>query len=365
MRFDNRHYVPCLRWKQGEYQAVSRLSDSAKDAMTPLIEVPEIGFDFEAQEQSRSVDAHLDVFVRRVVSKWGRRPCFVDLRLIDQAKRMADSRHPVEFVFGRLGEQNCAAVPITAIHRDRHYQEAVRNVALRDGRGVCLRLSIEDASGSELKNLTDTLLGDLNLDRKSCDLVIDLGAPNFEPVEGFAKLIADIARNLPHLLQWRSFTLMGTSFPRSMGEIEMGSTTIRRWEWILYKRVVEQLKISRHRLPTFGDYAINYPDVLPVDMRMLKPSATIRYAVDDAWLIVKGKNVRDHKFEQYHELCQSLVGSSHFLGAPFSAGDQHIAACADGGKTGNLSTWRQVGTGHHLEKVVRDIANFSAALGNL
>ncbi|MBI4558615.1 MAG: beta family protein [Candidatus Hydrogenedentes bacterium] len=361
MRFDHRHYVPCLRWKLGEYQAIRGLSGSTKDFITPLIEVPEIGFDFEHGEQSRSVDAHLELFVKRVRPKWDGRHCFVDLRLIDPTERMTDRGHPVAFVFDGLASQNCAATPVTGLDRDQHYQRAVRSAASKDGRGMCLRLSIEDAARPDIKISVDVLLRNSDLDREECDLVIDLGAPNFEPVAGFAKLITELVARFPYLSQWRTLTLMGTSFPPSMAEIEIGSTIVRRWEWILYKRVVELLVNLRHRLPTFGDYAINYPDILPMDMRLLKPSATIRYTIDDAWLFVKGRNVREHKFEQYRNHCQVVLESGHFLGARFSSGDRYIEDCAAGrGKTGNLSTWRQVGTSHHLEKVTHDIANFLA-----
>jgi len=359
MVFDHRHYVPCLRWKQGEYRAVSRLSRSAKDFITPLIEVPEIGFDFEAQQPSRSADHHLGLFVQRIKPKWDRRWCFVDMRLLGSGQVMADHRHPVRFVFDKLRSQNCSAVPVVGIDRDRRYRRAVRSAASRDRRGACLRVSLEDAGRQNLQKPIDALLGDVALSSEECDFVLDLGAPNFEPVEGFAKLTAGTIQRLPYLRQWRTFTLMGTSFPGSMAGIERGSTVIPRSEWVLYKLVSKLLGSRADRLPTFGDYTINHPDLLSVDMRLVKPSATIRYATDDAWLIVKGRNVRDHKFEQYRDLCRTVASSPHFCGSEFSTGDQRIALCAaGGGTTGNLSTWREVGTNHHMEKVVRDIANY-------
>ncbi len=366
MKFDHRHYVPCLRWKLGEYQAVIRLSNSTKNFITPLIQVPEIGYDFEARELERSVDDHLKLFVKRVKPKWGERSCFVDMKLIDPAERMADRRHPVRFVFEQLRAQNCEAIPVTGIDRDRRYHREVRSAASKDGRGVCIRVSIENAAGQDFKKSVDALLRDVDLTSRDCDLVLDLGAPpNFEPVEGFAKLVAGVVGKLPYLSQWRTFTLIGTSFPPSMAGIERGSTIIPRSEWVLYKRVVELFGTSGDRLPTFGDYAINHPDVLLMDMRLVKPSATIRYAIDDGWLIVKGKNVRDYKYAQYRDHCQTVMRSPHFSGAQFSAGDQYIANCAAGeGKTGNLPTWRQVGTSHHLEKVVRDISSYFEPGGN-
>lgn len=69
MSFDHHRYVPCLRWKQGEYQAMLRLSEPAKDFITPLIEVPEIGFDFAKGRPSKTVDDHLEPFAKRVTKK--------------------------------------------------------------------------------------------------------------------------------------------------------------------------------------------------------------------------------------------------------------------------------------------------------
>lgn len=99
-------------------------------------------------------------------------------------------------------------------------------------------------------------------------------------------------------------------------------------------------------------------------MRLVKPSGTVRYAIDDAWLILKGPNVRDYGFAQYVGHCKNVCGSSFFSGPTFSAGDKYIFDCAAGNaSTGNLSTWRRVGTNRHLEKVARDVASFFAALG--
>ncbi len=116
------------------------------------------------------------------------------------------------------------------------------------------------------------------------------------------------------------------------------------------------------RLPSFGDYAINHPKVLELDMRKVKPSATIRYTDENQWCIVKGKNVRDYGFGQYRALSKKVLDSPYFCGKSFSWGDDYIQKCANGqGKTGNLMSWRRVGTNHHIEKVTRDIANFYAS----
>ena len=39
-------YVPSLRWRQAEYQALLRLDESIEDRIVPLITIPPIEFDF-------------------------------------------------------------------------------------------------------------------------------------------------------------------------------------------------------------------------------------------------------------------------------------------------------------------------------
>ena len=46
-------YVPVLKWRQGEYQTLHRLSDSIKDSITPLVNIPPIEWDFEEKRMKK------------------------------------------------------------------------------------------------------------------------------------------------------------------------------------------------------------------------------------------------------------------------------------------------------------------------
>jgi hypothetical protein len=362
MNFDYFHYVPCLRWKQGEYQAVFRLPPAIKRMFTPLIEIPEIGWDFENETEAKTIDEHLAPFAKRVHEKWGRQPCFVDLNLIGSDEQMVTGIHPVRFVFDKLRERVCPAIPVTGLDKNSVYQREVKNIMTKNKTGVCLRIKIEQAAKNSLKNDLDSLLSRLKVKSKNCDFIIDLGAPNFVPLDGFSKIIQAIISKLPYLNDWRTFTLLGTSFPESMGSVKKGGEIVPRYEWKLYKKLVNDLKIAGLRLPTFGDYAINHPKELELDWRVVKPAATIRYTIKEGWYIIKGDSVRDYGFEQYHDLSQNVSASRYYCGPTFSWGDGYIQTCTNrNAKTGNLSTWRQVGTNHHVVKVIQDIASFYAS----
>jgi hypothetical protein len=218
-------------------------------------------------------------------------------------------------------------------------------------------MDLDDLMEFDLDGSIDEVLSALGIDLDELDIVVDMGAPNFEPLDEFAQLVSGLLGASPLLEQARSLVLAGTSFPDSLAAFDKALHVVPRREWQLYKKVLE-LKPSNRRIPTFGDYAIAHPVLVAGDMRLLKPSANVRYTTRNAWALVKGRNVRDHGFAQYRDQCKKLIDSGHFAGAGYSAGDRYIEDCAKhGGSTGNMSTWRWVGTNHHLTRVVRDLSS--------
>ena len=358
MSFSSQQYIPCIRWKQGEYQALYRLSSAAQALIVPLIEIPEIGYDFESRTDSKSIDKHLVAFAKRVKDKWGERPCLVDMHLINSSQHMNNGQHPFTFVFNDLRAKGVNAIPVVGFKATQDYLSVTKDIAAVDRRGLCIRIHIEDVAQNNLAASLEGLFRRCGIGANQCDLIVDLEEPSFEPIIGFGSLLNNLIMDLPYLAQWRSFALIGTSFPSSMGGLPKGLSLIFRNEWLLYKLLVGRLNASHVRIPAFGDYGINHPARLPVDMRKLKPSASVRYTIDDGWLIIKGPNVRDNGFGQYRQLCKEVIKSKHYCGRTYSYGDEYIHDCARGAvSTGNLTTWRCVGTNHHLEKVTRDVAN--------
>jgi hypothetical protein len=166
---------------------------------------------------------------------------------------------------------------------------------------------------------------------------------------------------LPAPNRARSFTLIGTSYQSSVAGLNRPFELVPRLEWIGYKAVVESLG-GKDRLPTFGDYAVAHPDLVELDMRIIKPFAKLRYTIADKWHIARGSSVRAHGFEQYREMCATLIKQPYCDKATFSDADAYIRQCAVGDvPTGNLSTWVWVSNNRHITKVVADLASFHAS----
>jgi hypothetical protein len=164
--------------------------------------------------------------------------------------------------------------------------------------------------------------------------------------------------SIQELEKWRSLTLASSSFPENLsdfGRDVIGKT--ERSDWLLWRGLIKNSG-SINRLPRFSDYAISHPEIPEIDPRLMQASASIRYTADEHWLIVKGRGVRLSGFSQFNELCKKLIRRPEYKGPEFSWGDWFINECAEDREgPGNLTTWRQVGTNHHIKLVLHQIAS--------
>jgi len=354
-------YIPILKWRQGEYLALERLKSEIKDSVMPLIEIPPIEWDFAKGRLAKNIDEHLASFPKRLHKKWEGRPAFIDFNLLDSAYRLLDDKQPVTFIFDEIRVHGAHGIPVTNPYRDLSYQEAVKEIIKKDNNGVCFRISFNDIVKNNISSDIASLSNILNVNIDNIDIVLDLGSPNYQPISAFVAALRASLKKIKNLEEYRSFTLISTAFPKSMGEVSKGGHIIERLEWKLYLEYCSKA-LENEDLPQFGDYAIAHPVLPQQDMRLLKPAASLRYTIDNAWWIEKGISVRDNGFEQYRNICRSIIDSGHFCDADYSEGDEYIKECSDGGgSTGNLSTWRWVGTNHHITKVVHDVASFDAS----
>ena len=129
-------YVPSLRWRMGEYQALSRLSDSAKDRVAPFIVVPEIEFDFEKWQPAKTLQDHVAPFADRYKKKWDTRPAWIDVHPKIQASLMDDGKLPIAHVFDALRPLGTSAVPVVSLDGSPAINAAVAAAVKLDGRGV-------------------------------------------------------------------------------------------------------------------------------------------------------------------------------------------------------------------------------------
>jgi hypothetical protein len=357
--FTHKHYVPILKGRKGEYGALETLSPAVKTALTPLIEIPPIPWDWQEEQPAKSIDTHLEKVGANLQRCWpSDRPLYVDLLWISESERMSDGEHPLEYVFRAARERSLWTIPVVNLIRGDEYLEACSTVLQQDEHGVCVRIQREDFTDfPQLESQMLGMLERLSVSTRDADLILDIRSIT-PPRQADVNAIISMAQALPRIREWRSFTITATSFPENLTGLPPSvSSLIDRMEWRLWLDLWRRRR-ELPRRPTFGDYAISHPEPAEVDPRVMRPSASIRYTTEEAWLVLKGRNLRDNGFSQFHEVCSELIRCPEFSGADFSWGDGYIYDCAyQRAGPGNLTTWRKVGTSHHLGFAVRQLAN--------
>lgn len=355
---EHNHYVPILKGRLGEFSALGALKQATKAGLTPLIEVPPVPWDFEGEQPAKSLDAHLIPVGENCARYWGTgRPLFVDLAWISD-QETSNGEHPLGSVLADLRARGVQAIPVAGISREGPYIEAAADAIAQDGLGVCLRLDLDDLrSISTLDRQLVATCTDLAVSRSDVDLLLDFAAFDAGQAPAIEMAASMVLTSLPTPDEWRSLTMAGGAFPLNLSGFK-GEARIARADFDVWRALAINRAAELPRRPAFADYAVQHPEPEEVDPRLMKMSAAARYATPTEWLILKKKNVRDHGFEQFHEIAADLVARPEFRGAAFSAGDGAIEECArETSGPGNATTWRKIATNHHLETVISQIAN--------
>ena len=359
--FDYRHYVPVLKGKDGEFKALEYLQSNAKDRLTPFIDIPRRDLDPETNRPKDSIDIYLEKKAKKIHKAWGTaRQIFIDVFALDLGLRTTDGTHFIEFLFSQLRARDVLAIPVVGLDRvdDNEYVEAIKKIILSDKRGVSIRLLHEDLeTPTATYSYVDDLIRTLGLTKSSVHILMDFRSVFNDDLSDVADIATDFLANLPDTTYWNTITLSLSGFPENLGEIAPRSIGILPRTELDLRDLLVSRKRNISRFPAFGDYGICHPDLLAFDPRY-NPGAAIRYTIERSWLIVKEGSIKKYGYDQFRDLSDTLRRRPEYYGSTYSWGDNYIDECANCrvGK-GNLTTWRQVGTNHHITLVGSQIAN--------
>jgi hypothetical protein len=201
----------------------------------------------------------------------------------------------------------------------------------------------------------DKLLSMLRHEPNNIDLIIDLKLVDYRIPE-----YVQLSRQIPYIVDWRSLTLLGGSFPLDLSHLKANDTyKIPRLEWLKWQNEVEKASDQLERVPIFGDYTIQHP-IYREPVQFPRVSASIRYTTSDQWVIFRGEWIGKKDGSgaaQYPAWAQLLVARPElYSGEKFSFGDEYIMRKSlDGTKSGGAREWLIVGINHHIVYTVCQI----------
>ena len=244
-------------------------------------------------------------------------------------------------------------IPVVSMGDDPRFLAEVRN-GVSDFHEVALRVRSSSLSSGFGQEAMETLRS-LDIEPEHVHLIVDFGYVDQDATSTYE----DTTHRILWPERWRTTTFLGGAFPRDLQGFGVGVHSVQRHEWRAWRSSFFARQSDLTRAIGFGDYTIQHPN-FSEPPQWSNPSASVRYAADNSWLIFRGEGLRtsDLKNQQYIGQAILITDHSAFCGAEFSYGDYYISEIANSqDRTGSPMTWLRAGINHHMTLVTRQIAN--------
>jgi len=341
-------YVPILKGKRREFDALAELADSTRGNLYPLVEVL-------AGSEEQEVERAVEKAVHYLSTSWFKEPVLLDVSALDPAWRR-QGQTVLGFAMDLAKVDLTSPVAVVRLSdSEEMYSDAARTS--KGGVGAAVRLVSEDLDlePDELNEELARVLAALTLDADETDLIIDVGAIGGDfAVSGGARLIKSLLRDLEHFDEYRSVTVAAGAFPPDMSDVAAWTVGEHpRDDAALYNRIRSR---PLSRMVDFGDYGIAHPQLTTA--APFAPAPQLRYTVADRWLTLRGRLNDPRGNLQFFDICAAMASRPEFVGAALGNADRRIAEGRLGGHgPGNATTWRTIGTQHHIDLVVSRLTN--------
>lgn len=323
-------YRPLLKTKTGEAVALLHLSKEQKDRIAPV---------FSLGERPPAN------FVARMASAWHGRRCFLDGSF---NHNLSGGSADFDEMFAGLGTAGIPVIPVIEIGASNAYNQAAFAHIGQFSNGVMLKCTHGHL------NLAANWAQQMGQSQPNIDLLIDAGhVAEYDPAS-FAGYIGHVLNGSLQGTSWRSVTLATSSAPKDFGQLPTGTTEVFRNDWLTWRQ------LQQPGTPTdFGDFGISHRDLAePPGLAMAGATVSVRYAIDDRWVMVKGRRITGPTGvpmgAQYRAHAQTLVGRPDFGGLAGCWGDQRIATIAadPSVSAGGRAQWVEINANRHFSFIL-------------
>jgi hypothetical protein len=350
-------YVPILKSRQGEINALKLIQPATRTSIQPLIElVPSAGVTSGEDGDATAIARAVDQTIGKLMAACANQPIMVDAGFLDLFVSMPSGFSALGDAMRAARQAGLVAQPVVRLCDPKPAIVDAASAARADGYGVTVRLLAEDLDEDpeDVEEALAALLKELGVGRGSVDLLLDLASLDGDiAVRGGASLVRATLRGLEKADQWRSLIVAGGAFPVDLAQFNPWVLGERpRYDARLYDAVVSRRTPGPIR---FGDYAVAHPAL--ATGTAFSPPPQLRYTTAEHWLILKGKRNDPRGNEQFYEICERIAQHPEFVGTGLGQADARIALGSTQPGPGNGTTWRTLGTTHHLDFVVQRLTN--------
>ncbi|MFE0131123.1 hypothetical protein ACFWY6_06015 [Streptomyces sp. NPDC059037] len=343
-------YVPILKGKLGEIQALGEVSSEVQRMIRPVLEAIPGAMDPLQTLADRAMD-HLPPGMTVAV----------DCAAITERRKLGNSWVPPAVWVATVFDERC--IPLRPVVRITSPPETLRAAGERTRRhetSVLIRLP-PPLPGFERRvawGRLRSLLTGMRLDCEQAEILIDAGAIHADAdVDMLAPRISETLDWLSPM-PWHSVAIGAGAFPARLDRARFPRdhiTPVPRLDATLWQKVATSYD---RQLPDFADYGVTYPSA-PKPGRAI-PDPNLRYTVADSWQVYVCSR-RQQGNDDFFSLCERLTASPHWpsQGASTSWGDQQLSLCARRVRptAGNATLWRAWATSHHLAVVTQQLSS--------
>lgn len=364
-------YIPILKAKKGEFDALKNTSSATAQRIQPIFEVPAFtgsianGKRFENMPQPTV--AYLNEIAAKIASVRSGMPCFLDSRHWASNATLENGEHILSYTLSRLIALEVPVNPVVNydVWDDPEYQEVFKNAGASSAGTLCIRLesdAFDDMDDPEyfIRRLNSIITTTAFPEARIC-ILIDFRDTNMLSVIDM-QAVAEKCIETLSAWDFSYIGIAGSSIPIMINDAveEINSTGyVTRKEVLTWKAL---RKAYPKQNLVFSDYAIRNPNAVD-DVPAPHANGKIRYTISNQFFVVRGHSLQFHnKGKQYHRLSAEVVNSPHYMGPNFSYGDEHLFQCSKGkGGCGNSTTRITIDTAHHLKAVTVEVIEFVTA----
>ncbi|WP_447887395.1 beta family protein [Serratia fonticola] len=359
-------YVPILRAKAGEFEALKQLKLNYSEKIWPFFEIPQLSEDTKKLKALRgSVQLKkdfLNLIANGIRSVNSSPSMFFDLFDWKADSYVETGEHVLSYMYRTLTATGTLVHPVIGFDRWDifDYQNALKSLVVPEGTMYCLRIdstSIDDAYDVDYFTSTiHDILDSLGLSGKEVIALFDFG-------DVTNKSIVSMHADMQHLItaidefKFAGIMIAGCSFPIIINDaVKIADSTdlVERKEMHVWKAIYTDMKIPF----IFADYAIRNPKGAD-GVKAIHANGKIRYTIENKYFVARGHSKqKGNKGAQMYDLARAIVSSPYYLGPEFSWGDERIEACSKEEIKGGPTQWISYDTNHHVSFVVEEVLEY-------
>jgi Beta protein len=324
-------YLPMLRSRAGETVALNNLTGTAKNRMMPVFHL---------------VHKPPNNFGAAIIAAWGGRRLALDGTFQTNTTGTVQGFTLIFDQIGRTGLNKVRIIPCIEHGTVGQYLTAVRNVYGRYAPGLVVKAKLNQPQA--VQGWVRAQGWALN----ETDLVVTLGEiATLDPATLVPAVTTTITTHIASPPPWRSITLSSSAAPKDYGGLPLGRTDVPRLDWQVWQGVVASQPPFQI---DYADYSTISPELTdPPGYVMPKATVSVRYTIDDFWIILKGRATTGRHGQpmlaQYRAHARTLVADPNFGGLVGCWADGRIQQIAAGAHSaGGRPQWAGYAANRHL-----------------